>query len=76
MSLTIIDVVEKQLCDLYYGFDTVNIQSGSEFNKDRHAAWVALCGWFDGDQVRNEISEGLWLKLDTLKLHNETAATQ
>ena len=44
--------------------------------KDGHEAWNALCGWFDGDQIRNETLESLRSKLDSLKLHNGTTASQ
>jgi len=30
-----------------------------EGQKDGHEAWMALCGWFDGDQIWNETSESL-----------------
>lgn len=44
--------------------------------KDGHAAWSALCTWFDGDQIRNETSETLRAKLEGLKLHSGTTASQ
>jgi len=44
--------------------------------KDGHEAWNALCGWFDRDQIRNETLESLRSKLDSLKLHNGTTASQ
>ena len=55
---------------------TYHIAQKYKEKKDGNAAWVALCEWFNGDQIRNETSEGLWSKLDTLKLHNGLTAVQ
>lgn len=44
--------------------------------KDGNAAWTAMCAWYDGDQIRNETSETLRAKLEDLKLHSGTTASQ
>jgi hypothetical protein len=47
-----------------------------EENKDGHAAWMALAQWFDGDAMKNETSESLRTKLESLTLHSGTTASQ
>jgi hypothetical protein len=44
--------------------------------KDGHAAWIALCEWYDGDAMKNETSESLRTKLETLRLHSGLTASQ
>ena len=47
-----------------------------EVNKDGHAAWNALITWYDGNTIKNEIAESLRNKLEVLKLHQGTSASQ
>ena len=44
--------------------------------KDGHAAWVVVCEWFDGNQIKIKTSRGFQSKLDTLKPHNKTTVAQ
>lgn len=37
--------------------------------KDGHAAWKALCEWYDGEEIRTEAAENARSKLEALALH-------
>ena len=37
--------------------------------KDGHAAWKALCEWYDGKEIRTEAAENARSKLEALTLH-------
>ena len=47
-----------------------------EDTKNGHLAWHAMCDWYDGDTVKNEMAEALRNKLNSLKLHPGTTASQ
>jgi hypothetical protein len=47
-----------------------------EGDKDGHAAWMALLTWYNGNTIQNEIAESLRNKLEGLKLHPGTSASQ
>lgn len=69
-------VVYSQLAVATVDGTAYHLVRNFEDEKDGHEAWMALCEWFDGDQIRNETSESLRSKLDSLKLHNGTTASQ
>ena len=47
-----------------------------EERKNGHAAWKSLVKWFDGDTVKNETSEDIRVRMETLILHSGITATQ
>jgi hypothetical protein len=40
-----------------------------------HAAWVSLCNWFDGDIIKNKTAETRRSRIEALKLHTGTTAS-
>ena len=44
--------------------------------KNGHGAWVSLIQWFDGDMIKNKISEDIRVCMKNLILHSGITATQ
>ena len=47
-----------------------------EATQDGWGAWNNLCDWYDGDVVQHETADELRSKLEQLRLHTGTSATQ
>jgi hypothetical protein len=47
-----------------------------ENEKDGNAAWKLLCEWYDGDVIKNKTVETLRSRIEGLKLHTGTTASE
>ena len=59
----IYDTWKSQLAVETVGETVNNLVKKYEYDKNGYGEWNALCGWYDGDEVKNETSDYLKSKL-------------
>ena len=68
-------VVYSQLAIALADGTAYHIVFSYDKTKDGHAAWQALCTWYDGDDVKVEAAQTARSKLDTMKLYSGSSAS-
>lgn len=68
-------IVYSQLSVATSGGTAYHLVKQFESEKDGHAAWSALCEWYDGDTMKAETADTIRNKLGSYHMHNGDSAS-